>query len=218
MGKYKRAGGRKGTAEVNKSKTGDDKEQKRIDDLFSKQFKAYFEAENAVVTLPNGVKYTEITGEGSKKSTSEVNDIANITKEAFARVAQAFRIPPALLQGDIADVSKIMDELLTVCVDPLVDLIQTEIVRKRYGKTAFLAKTFLRIDTTCIKHIDIFDVAMAADKLISDSLYNVDELRQKLGDAPLNTWWSKRYVLTKNYEPVDEPANSMTGGEKNETS
>ncbi len=71
--------------------------------------------------------YEEITGEGSKKSTSEVNDIANITKEAFARVAQAFRIPPALLQGDIADISKLMDELLTVCIDPLVDLIQTEI-------------------------------------------------------------------------------------------
>lgn len=216
MGKYKRAGGRKGTAEVNKPKTGDEKEQKRIDDLFSKQFKAYFEAENAVVTLPNGVKYTEITGEGSKKSTSEVNDIANITKEAFARVAQAFRIPPALLQGNIADISKLMDELLTVCIDPLVDLLQTEINRKRYGKAAFLAGTYLRIDTTCIKHIDIFDVAMAADKLISDSLYNVDELRQKLGDAPLNTWWSKRYVLTKNYEPVDAPAGT-TGDGNNET-
>ncbi len=221
MGKYKRAGGRKGTAEVNKTKTGDDKEQKRIDDLFSKQFKTYFEAENAVVTLPNGVKYTEISGEGSKKSTSEVNDIAAITKEAFSRVAQAFRIPPALLQGDIADISKLMDELLTVCIDPLVDLIQTEIIRKRYGKAAFLAGTYLRIDTTCIKHIDIFDVAMAADKLISDSLYNVDELRAKLGDAPLNTWWSKRYVITKNYEEVSTanspPDNSSKGGESNET-
>lgn len=213
MGKYKRAGGRKGTAEVNKPKTGDEKEQKRIDDLFSKQFKTYFEAENAVVTLPTGVKYNEITGEGSKKSTSEVNDIANITKEAFARVAQAFRIPPALLQGDISDISKLMDELLTVCIDPLVALIQTEIIRKRYGKAAFLSGTYLRIDTTCIKHIDIFDVAMAADKLISDSLYNVDELRAKLGDTPLNTWWSKRYVLTKNYQPVDAPAETTTGGE-----
>ena len=216
MGKYKRAGGRKGTAEVNKTKTGDEKEQKRIDDLFSKQFKAYFEAENAVVTLPNGVKYNEITGEGSKKSTSEVNDIANITKEAFARVAQAFRIPPALLQGDIADISKLMDELLTVCIDPIVDLLQTEINRKRYGKTAYLAGTYLRIDTTCIKHIDIFDVAAEADKLISDSLYSVDELRGKIGDAPLNTWWSKGYGRTANYNWLADqpPAN---GGENSET-
>lgn len=217
MGKYKRAGGRKGVAHVEKALSGDKKFQEQIDDLFGKQFKSYFNNENAVVHMPNGITYEEITGEGSKKSTSEVNDIANITKEAFSRVAQALRIPPALLQGDIADISKLMDELLTVCIDPLVDLIQTEIVRKRYGKAAFLAGTSLRIDTTCIKHIDIFDVAMAADKLISDSLYNVDELRQKLGDAPLNTWWSKRYLLTKNYEPVDAPEDSMTGGEKDET-
>ena len=215
MGKYKRAGGRKGTAEVNKPKTGDDKEQKRIDDLFSKQFKAYFEAENAVVTLPNGVKYNEITGEGSKKSTSEVNDIANITKEAFARVAQAFRIPPALLQGDISDISKLMDELLTICIDPLVDLLQAEINRKRYGKAAYLAGTYLRIDTTCIKHIDIFSIADAADKLIADSLYSVDELRQKIGDAPLKTWWSKGYGRTANYNWLADkpPANSTMGGD-----
>jgi HK97 family phage portal protein len=219
MGKYKRAGGRKGVAKVNRTASGDQKSKEQNDDLFTKGFKKYFEAENAVVALPNGVEYQEITGEGSKKSTSEVNDIANITKEAFARVAQAFRIPPALLQGDISDVSKIMDELLTVCIDPLVDLLQAEINRKRYGKEAFLADTYLRIDTTCIKHIDIFDVATAADKLISDSLYNVDELRKKLGDAPLNTWWSKGYGRTANYNWLADkpPDNSTTGGENSET-
>jgi phage portal protein, HK97 family len=219
MGKYKRTGGRKGVAHIDKGIAGDQKFKDQIDDLFSKQFKKYFSNENAVIHMPNGIEYQEITGEGSKKSTSEVNDIANITKEAFARVAQALRIPPALLQGDIADISKLMDELLTVCIDPLVDLIQTETNRKRYGKTAFLAGTYLRIDTTCIKHIDIFDVADKADKLISDSLYNVDELRVKLGDTPLNTWWSQRYVITKNYQDVSTadapPDDPKTGGENN---
>ena len=215
MGKYKRAGGRKGIASVEKTSSGDKTYQKQIDDIFSKGFKKYFDAENAVISLPKGVGYTEITGEGSKKSTSEVNDIANITKEAFSQVARAFRIPPALLQGDIADVSKIVDELLTVCVDPLVDLIQTEIIRKRYGKAAYLAGTYLKIDTTCIKHIDIFDIADAADKLIADSLYSVDELRQKIGDAPLNTWWSKGYGRTANYNWLADkpPDNSKTGGD-----
>ena len=221
IGKYKRAGGRKGVAKINKTNSGDPKFQTQIDDLFGKQFKTYFDAENAVVHMPNGIDYQEITGEGSKKSTSEINDIANITKEAMSRVAQAFRIPPALLQGDIANVDKLIDELLTVCIDPLVDLIQTEINRKRYGKTAYLAGTYLRIDTTCIKHIDIFDVAMAADKLISDSLYNVDELRVKLGDMPLKTWWSQKYRITKNYQDVtaadSPPDDSSGGGEKNET-
>lgn len=221
--KYKRAGGRKGIAKINKVASGDKKSQEQIDDLFNKQFKNYFSSENAVVALPNGVEYEEITGEGSKKSTSEVTDITNITAEAISRVAQAFRIPPALLQGEIADVSKLIDELLTFCVDPLTALIQTEINRKRYGKAAYLMGNYLRLDTTCIKHIDIFDVAQAADKLISDSIYCPDELRQKLGDAPLNTWWSTQYTRTKNLEalPDTKPAENInTGGEsigKNET-
>ncbi len=215
MGKYKRAGGRKGIAKLNKSATGDEKAKEQTKDLFTKGFRKYFESENAVVALPNGIEYQEITGEGSKKSTSEVNDIANITKEAFARVAQAFRIPPALLQGDIADISKLMDELLTVCIDPLADLIQTEINRKRYGKAAYLTGTYLKIDTTCIKHIDIFSIADAADKLIADSLYSVDELRQKIGDTPLNTWWSKQHVRTANYNALADspPDDSKTGGD-----
>lgn len=215
VGKYKRAGGRKGIAKINKALAGDEKYKKQIDDIFNHQFKDYFRNENAVVHMPEGVTYDEIAGEGSKKSTSEVNDIANITKEAMSRVAQAFRMPPALLQGNIADVSKLMDELLTVCIDPLVDLIQTEIIRKRYGKAAFLAGTYLRIDTTCIKHIDIFSVAEQADKLIADSVYNVDELREKLGDAPLNTWWSKSYGRTANYAWLADspPDDSKTGGD-----
>lgn len=219
VGKYKRAGGRKGIAKVNKIATGDEKAKEQIEDLFNNKFRNYFSSENAVVTIPNGVEYQEITGEGSKKSTSEVNDIAGITKEAFSRVAQAFRIPPALLQGDIAEIGTLMDELLTVCVDPIVDLIWTEINRKRYGKAAYLSGTYLRIDTTCIKHIDIFDVAEKADKLIADGIYSVDELREKIGDAPLNTWWSRQHVRTKNYDTLTEepPDDTKTGGEKNET-
>ena len=219
VGKYKRSGGRKGTVKIGKPRTGDENYQKQIDDMFNKQFKTYFDAENALVNLPNGVEYDEKSGDGSKKSTSEINDIQGITKEAIARVAQAFRMPPALLQGDIADVSTITDNLLTFCIDPLADQLQAEINRKRYGKKAYLGGTFLSIDTTCIKHIDIFSIADQADKLISDSIYNVDEIRQKIGDTPLNTWWSKQYVRTKNYGviPDKKPDNPKTGGETDET-
>lgn len=202
IGKYKRAGGRKGTAKINKTNSGDKEQQKKIEDFFNHTMKAYFENENAVAVIPSGVDYNEITGEGSKKSTSEVNDISSITKEAMSMVARAFRMPPALLQGDIADVSKLIDELLTFCIDPIVDLIQAEINRKRYGKTAYLEGSYIKIDTTCIKHIDIFDIATAADKLISDGLYSVDELRVKIGDLPLNTYWSQKHWMTKNYSDI----------------
>ena len=216
IGKYKRSGGRKGIAKIGKTFSGRKDYQEQMKDIFGKRFKSYFENENAVVPLMEGIDYQEITGEGSKKTSSEIVDIASITKEAMARVAQAFRIPPALLQGDIADVENVTDNLLTFCIDTLVDMIQTEINRKRYGKAAFLSGSFLRIDTTCIKHVDIFSIADKADKLISDGMYSIDELREKLGDMALNTWWSKKHWMTKNYsdiaaveQPQDQPVKGV---------
>ena len=215
VGKYKRSGGRKGITKLEKIKAGDKEREREIDDLFNRKFKQYFNDENAVISLPKNVDYTEITGEGAKKSTSEINDIVNITKEIVARVAQAFRIPPALLQGDIADTSKIVNQLLTFGLEPIIDLIETEINRKRYGKTAYLNGSFIRVDTTCIKHIDIFDVAVQADKLISDGLYSIDELRTKLGDMELKTWWSKEHWMTKNYDKIENLKGGETDGKTN---
>lgn len=210
MGKYRRSGGRKGILKTPRTVAGDKKQQEQDKELIESIFRPYFKAENSVLPIPNTWNYTEESGEAAKKSTSEVTDISTLTKEAISRVAQALRIPPALLVGDVADISSVMDGMLTTCIDPLVDLIQKEINRKSYGKVAYLAGTYLSIDTTHVKHVDIFDSANSADKLLADGIYNADDLRVKLGDEPLNTKASKQYVRTKNYEPVDSPAN---GGE-----
>jgi len=209
IAKYKRSGGRKGIAKVDKAPSGDGDYQKKIDDLFNNRFKSYFEAENSVLHLPKGVEYNEQNGEGNKKSTSEIVDIQNLTKEVFERVAQAVKIPPALLRGDIADVDKITDNYLTFCIDPLADIIEEEITRKRYGKSAFISGSYLSVDTTCIKHIDLFSISTAFDKLIASGGYSIDELRIKAGDIPLNTPWSKKHWMTKNYEDIE----NLKGGE-----
>lgn len=209
IGKYKRSGGRKGIAKVNKTASGDPDFQKKVDDLFNNRFKSYFEAENAVIHLPNGIEYDEQNGEGNKKSTSEIVDISSITKEAFERVAQAFKIPPALLKGDIADIGKITENFLTFCIDPIVDMISEENNRKRFGKAAFLKGSYMKVDTTCIKHIDIFSIAQAFDKLVASGGYSIDELRIKAGDTPLNADWSRKHWMTKNYQDIE----SLKGGE-----
>lgn len=206
IGKYKRSGGRKGILKTDASKVGNKEYEEKLDKLFNERFKKFYEAENAVIDMPRGTEYDEKPGEGSKKSTSEVTDIANLTKEVISRVAQALRIPPALLQGEIADVDKLTDEFLTFGIDFYVGLIQPEINRKRFGKAAYLEGSFLQIDTTCVKHIDIFDVAESADKLIADGLFSIDDLRAKLREVPLNTWWSKKHWFTKNYSDIESAA------------
>lgn len=212
IGKYKRSGGRKGVVRLDKVATGDENQKKAIEELFTKKFKTYFEAENAIVDLPKNVEYEEKNGDGNKKSTSEIVDIQNLIKEAFERVAQALKIPPALLKGDIADIEKITDNFLTFCIDPLVDMICEEINRKRYGRKAYLEGSYLEIDTTCIKHIDIFAIAEKVDKLIASGMFSIDELRRKLRDTVLNKDWSEKHWITKNYQDI----NTLEGGENNE--
>jgi HK97 family phage portal protein len=212
--KYKRSGGRKGTVELETIMQGDETKKKQIEDMFLYKFKNYFEAENAVINIPKGVKYEEKNGEGSRKSTSDMVDIQNLIKEAFQRAAQAFKIPPALLMGDVAGIEDVTSNYLTFSIDPIVDLLSEEVNRKRYGKINYLKDSFLKIDTTCIKHIDIFSIAEKIDKLISSGMYSIDGLLEKVGDTPLDTEWSVKHWITKNYSEITKL--DQEGGDKDE--
>lgn len=203
IGKYKRSGGRKGILDIDATASKDEKFQENLEILMTKRFKTYFEAENAVLPLQKGYVYKEQGGEGSKKSTSEIVDINAVTKEIFERVAQAFKIPPSLLRGDIADISNITDNFLTFCIDPICCMISEEVNRKRYPKNDFLEGSYTRVDTSSIKHVDIFSISTAFDKLIASGGYSIDELRIKCGDVALNTDFSKQHFITKNYQKIE---------------
>ena len=210
--KFKRSGGRKGVLDLSKIASGTEERKKEINDLFNDRFKSFYNAENAVIALPEGVNYRDLASITTGQQ--DVSSLLSLTKEAFTRTAQAFKIPGSLLLGDVADLDSALEEMLTVCICPLCDTLETEIIRKRIGATAFRKGTTVKIDTTAIKHFDLLEMANGADKLIASSLYNVDEVREKLGDVPLNTWWSKEYYITKNYEQVGGV--SEEGGEEDE--
>ncbi len=211
MAKYKRAGGRKGVVESGLQPQNSKEWNDALSDLYGDKFKKYFNEENALVVLPSGQKYTEISGEGSKKSTSDVTDIVNLTNEVYSQVGRALRIPPSLLKGENSNLEDAVNNMLTFAVDPFAELLQAEIIAKRYGVENYVNGNYLKIRTNGIKHIDPFDKAVQADKYIADSVYNADEIRIFNGDLPLNTKESQEYVRTKNYETVK-------GGEKNGSS
>lgn len=109
----------------------------------------------------------------------------------------------SILLGDIADVEKVTDNFLTFCIDPLADLITEEIVRKRYGQEEFVKGRLLDVDTTSIKHIDLFSIANSFDKLVACGGYSIDELRRKARDSEIGEEWSQRHWMTKNYQHIE---------------
>lgn len=184
-------------------------------ELMNKQFAKYFKSPNAVLPLFKGFDYQTKGTETSKKSTSEVKDVTDLTDEVYDRVANALQIPPALLKGDIADVGALTKNLITFGIDPPAKMIETENNRKLYS-TQVLNGNYQMIDTSTIMHMTAAELATASDKMIACGGWNIDEIRRKSGDAILNTEWSKRHFLTKNYEEMkalEDGSDPPGGGE-----
>ena len=134
-------------------------------------------------------------------------------------MAMSLNIPPALMKGDIADVTKITQNFITFGIDPVAKMMERENNRKRNG-TAVLTGTYQKIDTAAIQHVNIFDEADHIFNLVGAG-YSLDEVRRKAGDVPLNTEWSRMHYRSKNFmnaaameEGNNEPA-ALTDGQGN---
>ena len=128
---------------------------------------------------------------------------------------RAYKIPKALMLGDVSDVEKITKNFLTFAIDPICQRIGSEVTRKKYGEKQFAKGNYMDVNTNCIQHIDIFEQATNSDKLLSSGLYCIDELRVKLGDTALKTDWSQKHYITKNYAEAEkmEHLGDVKGGE-----
>ena len=197
--KYIKAGGQKGTLEIPAAAMGDKDFEKRYTKLMNEHFGSFFKSTNAVLPLWNGMKYTAVTSDSVKKTTNEISDISKLVDDALSRAAQAYKVPPALVRGDVAGIEDAVNMLLTVCIDPLTDMIGEELTGKKFDPIEVINGNYISVDTSCIKHIDIFDIAVNADKLIASGMMNIDETRDKAGLTPTGEKWARRHYITKNY-------------------
>lgn len=197
--RYLKGGGEKLILKLSTMAEKDKNFEKKVSKYLNDYFKTYFESKNAVLPLFDGYDVDSIASKAEKKGSDEVNGIVQIKRESMDMAAQAYRVPPAIVRGDVADVSVLVENLLTFCIDPICNQIEEEINGVRYTQEEYLSGNMLSIDTTAIRHIDIFNMAANVDKLIASGFYSVDDAREKAGEARLNTKFSSEYVRTKNY-------------------
>ena len=202
---YKRNNAKRGTLEIPTSYPQTEKAQKDLQDLLNNRIKRFYEAEGgAVLPLSNGMKYEELQSNTVSKGSVEGRDIREFINDVFDFVAIAFQVPPQLIKGNVADTGKAVNNFLTFCVNPLAELLTDEINRKLYGKKAYLERTYVKLDTSRIRAVDITDVAGALDILIRIGAYSVDDCLKLLGLEPLGTEWSQARWMTKNYERIEK--------------
>ena len=204
----KQSNGQKYKLHIEGVKAGDKDFNEEFENFIQKQLKTYIESDNAVYPEFDGYKLESDAGTAKGGSTT---DFVALKKELANSVAAAFHIPESMLTGNITSMKEIVGSFLTFGVDPYADAI-TEALNKIAGVDNFKKGNYYKVDTGKIQHHNIFDTAAACAGLISAGIMCIDEVREELDIAPLQTDWSKRHFITKNFEEIERFLTSTEEG------
>ena len=200
---YQWHSGRHGKLRVAAAKSGDldGKWLETFNELADRLAKPFLENENGIIPEFDGFSFEEI-GAGSNRTIQNTRDIRSLIDDVYEITAKAFQIPAVLLKGEVEGTKDAIDNFLTFCIDPLCDQIQEEITRKQYGYEGFIEGDYLIIDTTKIRHFDLFANAAGVDKLISSGAFSINDIRIAAGETPIDAEWANKHFITKNYEEI----------------
>lgn len=201
--KYARSSEEKGILKISAKERGDPNFKERFEAIKEKEFKKFFSRGSRVLPLFEGYDYVSSTSESTKKYSNEITDVKTLFEDALTRVAQAYKVPPGLIRGDVAGVKDATTLMLTNCIDPIAHMISEEFTYQMHSEQQIIDGWAIEADTTCIKHIDIFDLASSIDKLIASGFLSIDEVRQKAGLRGLDTDWSRAHYMTLNYTTAE---------------
>lgn len=206
---YKRTNGTKYKLILEQYKAGDTNFNKIYNEVLKQQLKTFVENDNAIYPQFKGIDLQEF----QTKNLKDTSDIIAMRKETFEVVAQALKIPLSMMYGNITNMNEIVKVYLSICIDPLADMISEEITRKYYSFEEWKKGNFVKVDTSCVNHVDILEVANEIYNALGSGVVNIDDLRERLGMEALNTEFSKKHFSTKNFVPTEEMMNSLEGGE-----
>ncbi|KPI46283.1 portal protein [Clostridioides difficile] len=207
---YKKNNSEKGVLEIDTNYPQTREAQERLNDLMNNKFKRYFESDNAVLPLSNGLKYTENTKASSIKDS---RDIRAIIDDVMDFVCAAFHVPAGLVKGNVSGVEGITDNFLNFSVNPIARLITAEITRKMYGRDKFFEKSYVKVDTQKIANMGLEKISKASDLLFRIGVNSINDNLEMLGREKINEDWADEHYVTKNYQSILNP--DLKGGAKN---
>ena len=82
-------------------------------------------------------------------------------------------------------------------------------LRKEIYDSAAIA---FKVDTTTIKHIDIFDAAASASQLVSYGVFTINDVLKALGYEPVGDDLANKRLITKNLGAVEDVLRDASQG------
>lgn len=213
MSGYKKSRGARGIFKYDAVPVGVE-DAEAFANIMKKTFKDFYTSENAVIPLGKGQEFEDLMGKTAIYETTR--DVRALVDDVLDFTARSLLIPPALMNGTVQETSVAMDQLLTLCIDPIARWLEEEINRKKYGYTGFSKGHFLKVDTKTIKHIDLLSAAANIERLISSGPFSINDIRKQIGEVEIQEPWADEHFMTKNFATIQEVMQSISeeGGEE----
>ena len=161
----------------------------------------------AVAPLSKGFDYQEVSG-NAKAGSASFDDLTKLKKSLQDDVAKAIGIPPALINGELADMDNAMESYIKFCIQPLIKKIEDELNAKLFTESDVINGKSIKV--VGIDKKDPLEHAESVDKLVSSGTFTRNHVRVMFGEEPSEDPDMDEYLLTKNYTLASE------GGENDE--
>lgn len=182
--------------------------------FINKAYKAFESNDIAIVPVQKGYKYEEHTSSNSAKTSSQIDDLAKVPNQLLSYVARNLGIPVGLINGETADIEAMTNNYMKFCIKPIIEKITDELNAKLFSERGY--KEGKRIKAISIDQKGPLEVSEAVDKLIASGSFNRDEIRELTGYEPIGSEEMQKFIITKNYQTVDEETTDNEGGDLNE--
>lgn len=188
--------------------SGSTETMQRIADYVENSLKPFLKGERGVLPVYKGYDLERLGNASNAASWRRSEDVIAIRKDMFDAVAACFRVPVSLLYGNTNNFESVWTSFVTFCVDPIARAIGDEIARKTLTEGEWAAGGRVVVDTSHIKHVDLFDVADRVEKLVGSSIDTPNEIRAFTRQRPVRSAGMDDYQRTKNFETAGEVNNN----------
>ena len=177
--------------------------------MIEQQVKTFLDSNGAILPEFDGYAYTNEGG----KANVDLADIQAQMKDVLGFTAKALQIPAVLVDGSIQGTEDAQGRFLTGCIDPICDQLQEEINRKRYGYDRMQAGDYLRVDTSSIRHFDMFANAANVEKLVGSGAFTINDILRSAGLPTIPEPWADEHYMTKNIAALGAETTALGGAE-----
>nr|DAU71705.1 MAG TPA: portal protein [Caudoviricetes sp.] len=177
--------------------------------MIEQQVKTFLDSNGAILPEFDGYAYTNEGG----KANVDLADIQAQMKDVLGFTAKSLQIPAVLVDGSIQGTEDAQGRFLTGCIDPICDQLQEEINRKRYGYDRMRAGDYLRVDTSSIRHFDMFANASNVEKLVGSGAFTINDVLRSAGLPTIPEPWADEHYMTKNIAALGAETTALGGAE-----